>query len=112
MNNEHKEVQINGLIYIIHDETSTAEIIGNDYVCGDFFIPRSIIYESQCYIVKTILKNSFNKSQDIKRLYFPSDSELTKIEEYSFYDSSLQIVSFPLHLIEIEDHAFGNCLCI
>ena len=97
------KITINKLIYKINKEEKTAGIIGNYYSKGAIaFIPRSIIYESQEYLVTTICKNAFRGSE-ISSIQFPSDSELRKIESAVFYDSQIDTIKFPRSLEDLDE---------
>lgn len=65
-------------------------------------IPRSIEYESEEYIVKSIKKESFSNSP-IKSIQFPKNSECQTIEDSALIESKIQSISIPASLIDLQD---------
>lgn len=103
---EDKKVIKDELIYSIDDETYSAHIIDYQSSTIDVFIPRSIEYNNHEYIVTSINKNSFEFSFRLKSIQFPLDSELRKIETNSFYNSTLERITIPSSVCELQ---YGWC---
>ncbi|KAK8838436.1 hypothetical protein M9Y10_033062 [Tritrichomonas musculus] len=92
----------NKLWYSLNEEEKTAKLIDSARSNGDIFIPRSIIYNSQEYIITTITGNSFGNSE-IKTIQFPTDSGLKRIEKGAFKYQELESIILPSSLCELED---------
>lgn len=86
----------------------TAEIINNNFACGDVFIPRSIKHNNQEFIVIGILDNSFAQSK-IMSIQFPSDSEIRIIGKNAFKSTSLTNITIPLHVTKICEGSISEC---
>lgn len=103
------EIEQYGLIYSIDEYSKTANIIGHKSITNKIFIPRSINYKSDEYIVTTISQSAFEES-DIESVEFASDSEIQIIEEAAFFHcNNLRIVKIPKNskIQKIGPHAFG-----
>lgn len=107
--NPIKTIEVDNLKYQINDENKTAGVAGYVKTQEEIFIPRSIIYESQEYIVTEILKRSFYRSLKLEYVKFADDSEVQIIGKKSFYQTSLQTISIPTKLKNICEKAFGKC---
>lgn len=83
------------ITYLLDANSKTACIINGQSARGDVLIPRSIVHESREYLITTISEEAFKQASDIKSLQFSNDSELQKIENQSFIDSSINIISIP-----------------
>ena len=75
---------------------------------GDIIIPRSITYEGYSFIVTNIEENAFKYSQTITSIQFPADSEIKYINWEAFNKSSIEKVTIPPRVKNIEDF-FGMC---
>lgn len=104
-----KRIQQDDLIYVLDEKEKTAGLLSTKNEKENIFVPRSIFYEKEEFLVTSIIKNSFQNSQSIKSIQFPVDSELKIIESYSFHGSSLQSISIPFRVTRIEEHAFSYC---
>lgn len=98
-----------GLIYILNEKEKTAILERDKTAVGDIVIPRSIIYNSEEFIITEILENSFNGSINIYSISFQENSEITKIGEGAFFHSSIHSISLPLKLIEIPSFLISCC---
>ena len=87
-----------GLTAQINTDDSTAKIIYSPNIKNDVLIPRSVIYNSEEYIITSIDKNSFKKNFSIKSIAFSQDSKLQTIEKKAFVSSSVNKISFPSSL--------------
>lgn len=95
----------NGISYEIDPENFTAKVTKSD-VEGELFIPRSIVHQSQEYVITEINKNSFQYNENIESIDFSEDSELQSIGEYAFSFSSLKSISIPSSVKELK---YGWC---
>ena len=102
MSNQNQQIEINqnNLIYRLNDDNKTVSVIGcssND----DVFIPRSIYYKSQEYIVKRVNESSF-KDSNIFSIQFAPDSEIQTIEKNAFSNSTIEKIFLPSSVSELE----------
>lgn len=97
------------LIFSYDEQNMTANVIGNNYIKGEVFIPRSIIYQSQEFLIVNISKGSFKDSSDIKTVKFPSNSFIQTIEEESFAFSTIESISIPSQVKKIGEKSFYFC---
>ena len=87
-----------GLIYSISNEDKTSKVIG----CksnGEVFIPRSINYASQEYIITCISDNAFYDLTGIFSIQFATDSALQTIKKKAFYNTAIENITLPSSLI-------------
>lgn len=98
---EFKTIEVDNLSYRLNlsEKTANIEKCEKDQI-KDIFIPRSIKWDNQEYIVTRILKESF-KFADIRSLSFPPDSEVRTIEKFAFYNSKIQKISIPPSVCEL-----------
>lgn len=95
------------LIFDLDEEEKTAAIVGNKYKDGDLIIPRSIMHESQEYIITSIKKGAFKYVHLHNSIQF-SDSELRIIEKEAFEKVEIDgCLTLPPHVIYIGYHAFA-----
>lgn len=95
------------IIYSINEDEKTSKIIGNSS-SGEIIIPRSIIHESQEYVITSISSYAFKNSR-IKTIQFSSGSELQTIERFAFWNSNIENFTVPPHLTTISESAFAKC---
>ena len=55
----NKRIKVGNLIYSINQENKTASIINAISAIGNIIIPRSVTYESEEYLVISILESAF-----------------------------------------------------
>ncbi|KAK8865151.1 hypothetical protein M9Y10_010685 [Tritrichomonas musculus] len=108
-NKPYKKIKLGSLIYLVNEKEQTAGICDNDLISGDVLIPRSINYETQEFIITSILKGAFKDSDQIKLVQFPSDSELQIIEKEAFTNSSIEKIIFPSSVTKICENSFYQC---
>lgn len=92
----------NGICYELDIVKRTAKIIFSPNAKGDIIIPHSIKYGNHEYKIKTICEHSFKNNSDIRSISFPQDSELSVIEKYAFYFSSVEKISIPISIEKLE----------
>lgn len=95
--------QDNGLIFKLNIENSTAQIIRSKNAKGNIFIPSSIFHNSHKYILTCITSKSFENNVHIKSIEFPPNSELRIIESDAFINSSLEAISIPATVNELQE---------
>ena len=100
---ERKEIKQNKLVFILNEEDKTANVISNDDVTGDIYIPPSIKHETNEYSIEKILRFSFKNSKTIKSIQFPSNSKIQTIEKESFAYSTLEKINIPSSLSNLEE---------
>lgn len=98
----------NGLSYLIKP-SYTVEIVNSPQACGDIFIPRSINYEGNEFIITGISEKAFWQNNNIHTIKFSEQSEIRSIKENTFTYSSLYQITIPPHVQQIESNAFKNC---
>lgn len=97
-----------GLIYSINNEDKTSKVIGCQSN-GELFIPRSINYNSQEYIIISISDNAFYDLTGIISIQFASDSALQTIEKKAFYNTAIENITLPSSLLYIGELSFAYC---
>ena len=95
--------QKNGLFFQLDKNTYTARIINSADISGDINIPKSINYDGHEYIITIISKGSFKNNKTIKAILFSDDSKLQKIEKDAFFRSSIESISIPSSVNELEE---------
>lgn len=91
----------NGLGIKINERNLTAGITISTITDKDLFIPRFYEHESKQYIIKYIDSKAFYLNKDIKSIVFPEDSELNKIDDGAFSESTIEKLSIPESLTEL-----------
>lgn len=109
---QSKIIKENRFVYIVNDDEKTVSIKSAISASENIIIPEQILFNSQKYVITTILEGSFAYMMNIKTITFNNDSKLNKIDKYSFSYSSLEAITIPAHVTEIDDYAFFNCECL
>lgn len=104
-----KKVQQNRIIFVLNEDDKTAKIVGNDFITGHVYIPRSIKYGTSEYIITSIEDRSFEYTTSIKTITFSEDSEIRIIGKYAFLRSSFGKIVIPRHVTKICEGAFYEC---
>ena len=97
------KVERNSILYSINESEHTASIFSYSNANGDIIIPCSIYYESEEYVITSILSNAFNGAEFLHSIQFSDDSEIRTIEKDAFYRSSIEILSIPKSVTELKD---------
>lgn len=99
-----KEIEQDGIIYLINEEENTASIISLRYLfCSSrIVIPRTINYESKEFTVISILTESFLHSISVHAVQFAADSGIRTIQKDSFSYSSIAKLFIPASLTELD----------
>lgn len=105
---EHIFTQENGLSFELNQQSLTAKIINSPQAKEDIFIPRSINYQSQEYLIIRIEENSFKNNRKINSISFSKDSEMRSIGSRAFCYSTIRILYIPSKIEALED---GWCSC-
>ena len=90
------------IIYSLNEKQKTSSVIGCKSVKDEVIIPSKMQYESNEYIVTSISKYAFKKS-DIKSIKFTPDSKIQTIEEKAFILSSIESIMIPSNLINLKE---------
>ena len=93
----------NNLTFELIKDDFTAQLVHSPRAKFNICVPKSIIYQSQEYIVTKIKQGSFENNISIKKLEFPEDSSLFLIEKNSFSNSSIESIYIPEKLEELQD---------
>ena len=73
-----------------------------------YTIPISIKYESDDFVIKSVNKGSFQGTTTVKSILFPTDSQVSVIEEDAFADSLIEHLVIPTSVTDLQD---GWCRC-
>lgn len=99
----------NGISLKLNEENHTAAIIPSPNAQNNIFIPKTIQYQSDEYIIDKISKESFKDNKNIRNFSFSKDSALTEIGKKAFLYSSLQNIEIPPHVQQIGAESFSFC---
>ncbi|KAK8849967.1 hypothetical protein M9Y10_018560 [Tritrichomonas musculus] len=95
-----------GIRFQLHHNDFTASVFDSRQTPGDVTIPRSIVYNSQEYIITSIKERSFLNNMHIRSIQFSPLSEVRYIEKYGLSSSSLTRITFPASFEKMEDWSF------
>lgn len=104
-----KIVSENGLIYILNENDQTAGVFRNITAIGKIRIPNKIIHQSKEYDITIIHKNAFASNKTITTVEFDKNSSLQTIDNYAFFDSSLESIIIPSSVERIGKQSFADC---
>ena len=96
-------IECHDIQYELFLNNFTANITESPKASGVIFIPRSIKYKSQDYLVTSIKNCSFMNNHNIKSIDFPEDSALRSIGSKSFENSSLENLTIPPSVKELQE---------
>lgn len=99
----------NNLVYIINEKENTAGVNKCLEQSKEIFIPKSIQFNGNEYIVTSILDDAFKETTEIKTIKFAHNSELRTIGKQSFYKSKIESFTIPQKVTKIEEKAFCCC---
>ena len=111
-NDEKKTVEVNSFVYLLDDETMTAEVTGlTSYTGvlddqGVLEIPASVTFEGSNYSVTSIGSNAFRDKTSIKQVKMPES--IITIGEAAFSECKFDAVNIPDGVQEIQRSAFSN----
>lgn len=97
------------MTFLLNESDKTCSIKYNKNAKNAIFIPRSIRYKSNEYIITKINNHSFQNSMLIKTISFPIKSELQTIDKFAFAYSSIENILIPSSITEICEKAMFNC---
>lgn len=103
------KVKTDNFIFVLNEDEKTASLLRDLSISEQVFIPRSIRYQNNDYLITSILPNSFKNISNFFTVQFPSDSELKRIERYAFFYSNLLEIAIPSHVKFIGKNAFPYC---
>lgn len=99
----------NGISYELDQINHTAKIIKSLNSEGDLFIPQSINYESQEYIIISINEDSFQENSRITSISFHDNSFIKIIGRNAFESTIIETISIPDSVTQIEEYSFIWC---
>lgn len=102
-------IEHENLSYKLNQENKTAELFRNDSDRKDILIPTYIEHEGIQYFVTSIFKQTFKNCKTIRSIQFPADSKLIIIGSYAFNLSTLETISIPSSVEQIQSGAFSIC---
>ena len=99
-----KIIEENNLIFELHKSTLTAEVYFSKKAYGDIYIPRSLKYDSNEYLITSIKYNpTCYAKYNIKSINFPEDSAVSIIRSKSLSESSIEKLYIPESIEILED---------
>ena len=107
----HEDVNINveGLIYNLDDESFTAKLINGKTWEGELSIPSEIEWKGQKYIVNSIGQKAFEGCKGLTSISIPRS--VTTIGSYAFYGcTGLSTITIPDDITIIESGLFKDCV--
>lgn len=96
-------IQQNGLFFILNEKNKTCSLSNTSGKNDHIFIPRSINYKDQEYIVTSITKINQDFTPKVKSIQFPSDSEVRTIKPMALAFSFLESLEIPASITEFKD---------
>ncbi|KAK8840051.1 hypothetical protein M9Y10_030984 [Tritrichomonas musculus] len=99
---EFMQVEKDNLVFELNNQKKTAIVIGNHFSSSEAFIPRSVTFNSQEFIVTSLGGKAFVHSS-IETLRFPPDSELKTIEKDALEWTLIKSLTIPSGLSELKD---------
>lgn len=96
-----------GLTFLLNTNNFTTIVFDTKDAAGDIYIPYSINYNNQDYLITSIGPKSFFHNKKIKSISFPDNSEVKSIGSSAFFESSMITLNIPKSLTKIEDRAFS-----
>lgn len=97
-----------GMSFKINQTEKTAAVFRHLKNIENVFIPHSIKYNNEEFIVTAIL-SPFNEDKNIKTIQFDKNSEVRTIGKYAFKNSSIESISIPSKVVKIDKCAFAKC---
>ena len=92
----------NGIVYELDQNMHTAKITSSSKTSSVVIVPKFIEHESNQFLITTIDSFAFRRNMSIESLKFAPDSSLLRICENAFIDSSIQNLSIPESLTELD----------
>ena len=96
------ETEQDGIKYSLDEEKKIAFVL-NLNIKNDIFIPRSIVYNSQEYIITGIRPKAFNGIRKVHSVSFAESSEVKIIEPNAFFSYSINSITLPPSVTQIKD---------
>lgn len=103
------KIKTNDFIFVLNEDEKTASLFRDLSISEHVFIPHSIRYRNNVYLITSILPNAFKNISNFFTVQFPSDSELKRIERYAFFYSNLLEITITSHVKFIGKNAFPYC---
>ena len=105
----NKIIAQNNIKYSIDLKKRTAQIIRCNSESFEIHVPYSIKYESNEYIITSILGYAFQNAP-AKSIQFAPNSNIKIIEVGAFSNSSIESITIPSQTTQIDDFVFIDCL--
>lgn len=99
-------VEVNGISYELDKNNLTAKVIGSYIAVEDLYIPRSINFNSQNYII-TSIADKLKSACKIKSISFDNDSEIRTIGS-TFSYTDIQSISLPASIEKFTENWCSN----
>ncbi|KAK8835695.1 hypothetical protein M9Y10_042292 [Tritrichomonas musculus] len=106
-----KTVNDGYLRFYLKYEDKTANVTYNNdcQTSDDIFIPKSVTYENEEFIVTKIMIGFFKSMNKPKTINFSEDSLIQVIDRFAFFDLKIQSLKIPSSVTHIGEGAFYNC---
>ena len=103
---------IEGIKYLLEEETLTAEVIKNpNGYRGNIIIPETIVFNEVTYRVTSVGKQAFGNCFSLTSVVIPNS--VTSIGRDAFWGcDSLKSIVIPNSVVSIEDNAFKACVSL
>ena len=106
---EDVNINVEGLIYNLDDESFTAKLINGKTWEGELSIPSEIEWKGQKYVVNSIGQKAFEDCKGLTSISIPKS--ITTIGSNAFYGcTSLSTITIPDDITIIESGLFKDCV--
>ena len=102
------KVHTNFLTFNINTIDRKAEVIGMNKKSKLIFVPRTITFQGNQYLVTKICERAFSHTI-LKKIEFASNSGIEYIGKDAFSFSKLERITIPQHVKVIDEFAFTFC---
>lgn len=100
--------EIDGIVYVLYNDTKEALVTSNPNCAGDIVIPASVIFDGNVYSVTSIASFAFYNCKNLTSVTI--SNSVISIESSAFFGcSSLTSVTFPNSITRIGYWLFDNC---
>ena len=98
----------NGISFIINTYDHTAEITISKPTTENVFIPRTVKYQSQEYLITKIRERSF-KDAKVESITFSEDSQIKEFCDECFDSTLISSITIPNSVTKIGNFVFSWC---
>ena len=107
--NEDVNINVEGLIYTLDEESFTAKLINGKTWEGELSIPSEIKWKGQKYVVNSIGQEAFEGCKGLTSISIPKS--ITTISSYAFQNcTGLTTITIPDDITIIESGLFKDCV--